>query len=196
MDVGANTLTVSDKISSGTRGFSIMEYSGVTLTNSLDNATAAEGTGTAPTTANAPTSWGGDLLLGEITTADPATFTAGAGYKIEDFLPAEPNSKLISEDQIQAAAGNASASATISPSDPWGAVFAAFKSASGIPPQPIAVSVSPASASVAAIFGTQNFTAQLTNDVQNKGATWMLSRPGCSGSTCGTLTNITSTSVH
>jgi hypothetical protein len=192
---GANTVTVSDNISAGTLRFSIMEYSGVALSSSLDNAAAAEGTGTSPSTANAPTSWGGDFLLGLITTANAATYTAGSGYKIEDFVPAEPNSKLIGEDQIQAAAGNASANATIGASDSWGAVFAAFKSASGIPPQPIAVSVSPASASVAAIFGTQNFTAQLTNDVQNKGVTWMLSGPGCSGSTCGTLTNVTSTSV-
>jgi len=192
---GANTVTVSDNISAGTLRFSIMEYSGVALSSSLDNATAAEGTGTAPSTPNAPTAWGGDLLLGEVTTANAATFTAGPGYKIEDFVPAEPNSKLIGEDQIQTAAGNASASATIGASDSWGAIFAAFKSANGIPPQPITVNISPASASVAAIFGTQNFTAQLTNDVQNKGVTWTLSGAGCSGSTCGTLINATSTSV-
>jgi hypothetical protein len=192
---GANTVTVSDNIAAGTMRFSIMEYSGVALTNSLDNAAAAEGTGTAPTTANAPSSWGGDLLLGEIVTANAATYTAGPGYKIEDFVPAEPSTKLIGEDQIQAAAGNASASATIGASDSWGAAFAAFKSASGIPPQPITVNVSPASASVPATFGTQAFTAQLTNDVQNKGVTWTLSGAGCGGSTCGTLTNVTLTSV-
>ncbi len=192
---GANTVTVSDNISAGTLRFSVMEYSGVALTSSLDNAAAAEGTGTAPSTANAPTSWGGDLLLGAITTANAATYTAGTGYKIEDFVPAEPSTKLIGEDQIQAVAGNASASATIGASDSWGAAFAAFKSAGGIPPQPISVVISPSSASVPAIFGTQGFTAQLTNDVQNKGVTWSLSGAGCSGSTCGTLTNVMSTSV-
>jgi len=192
---GANTVTVSDNISAATLRFSIMEYSGVALTNSLDNASAAEGTGTAPSTANAPTSWGGDLLLGEIVTANPAAYTAGAGYKIEDFVPAEPNTKLIGEDQIQTTAGNASANATIGASDNWGAVFAAFKSANGIPAQPISVSILPVSASVPATFGTQVFTAQLTNDVQNKGVTWSISGTGCSGSTCGTLTNATSTSV-
>jgi len=192
---GANTVTVSDNISAATLRFSIMEYSGVALSNSLDNASAAEGTGTAPSTANAPTSWGGDLLLGEIVTANAATFTAGAGYKIEDFVPAEPSTKLIGEDQIQTVAGNASANATIGASDSWGAVFAAFKSASGLPPQPITVSVSPVSANVPATFGTQAFAAQLTNDVQNKGVTWSISGAGCSGSTCGTLTNATSTSV-
>jgi hypothetical protein len=192
---GANTVTVSDNIANGTLRFSIMEYSGVALTSSLDNAAAAEGTGTAPSTANAPTSWGGDLLLGEIVTANAATYTAGAGYKIEDFVPAEPNTKVIGEDLIQSAAGNASANATISASDTWGAVFAAFKSASGIPPQPIAVSISPASASVPATFGTQLFTAVMTNDVQGKGVIWTVSGAGCSGSTCGTLTNVAPTTV-
>ena len=192
---GANTVTVSDNLSAGTLRFSIMEYSGVALTNSLDNAVVAEGSGTSPSTPNAPTSWGGDLLLGEIVTANPATFTAGAGYKIEDFVPAEPNTKVIGEDQIQSTAGSASANATIGASDSWGAVFAAFKSANGIPPLPISVSVSPASASVPAIFGTQNFTAVMTNDVQAKGVTWTLSGSGCSGATCGTLTNVKPTTV-
>jgi len=192
---GANTVTVADNISQGTLRFSIMEYSGVALSSSLDNAATAEGIGATPTTANAPTSWGGDLLLGEIVTANAATYTAGAGYKIEDFVPAEPNTKLIGEDQIQSAAGNASANATIGASDTWGAVFAAFKSANGIPPLPISVSVSPGSASVPAIFGTQNFTAVMTNDVQGKGVTWTLSGAGCSGGTCGTLTNVKPTTV-
>src|SRR2546428_5059710 len=79
--------------------------------------------------------------------------------------------------------------------DTWAVLFAAFKTANGIPPQPITVSFSPASASVPATFGTQNFTAQLTNDVLNKGVTWSLSGTGCSGATCGTFTNVTATSV-
>jgi hypothetical protein len=192
---GANTVTVSDNIAAGTLRFAILEYSGVALSSSIDNAAVAEGTGTAPATANAPTSWGGDLLLSAVTTANTATYTAGSGYKIEDFVPAEPNTKLADEDQIQAAAGNASAGATIGASDSWGAVFAAFKSASGIPPLPITVNISPGSASVPATFGTQVFTALLTNDIQSKGVTWTLSGAGCSGSTCGTLTGVTSNSV-
>jgi hypothetical protein len=192
---GANSVTVSDNISGATLRFSILEYSGVALVNSLDNAAVAEGTGTTPATANAPTAWGGDLLLSAIVTASTATFTAGSGYKIEDFVPAEPNTKLADEDQIQATAGNASATATLGASDSWGAIFAAFKSASGIPPLPITVNISPGSASVPATFGTQVFAAVLTNDVLSKGVTWTLSGAGCSGSTCGTLTGVTSTSV-
>jgi IPT/TIG domain len=193
---GANTVTVSDNLSpAGTLRFAILEYSGVALTNSLDNATATEGTGTNPNSGNLVTAWGGDLLLGEITSANAANFTAGSGYKIEDFVPAEPNTKLITEDQIQTVAGNSAATASLGSSDSWGVVFAAFKSGTGTAPQPITVAVSPTTASVPAAFGTQVFTAQLTNDTQVKGVSWSLSGAGCSGVTCGSFTNVTTSSV-
>ncbi len=192
---GPNTVTVSDNIPSSTLRFTIMEYSGVALTNSLDAAVAREGTSGSPNSGNTVTAWGGDLLLGEITTGNAASFTAGTGYKIEDFVPAEPSTKLVGEDQIQAIAGTASASATLGASDNWGAALAAFKSASGIMPQNITVAVSPTSASVPAGYGTQGFTAQLTNDVQGKGVSWTLSGAGCGGAACGTLSSVTSTSV-
>ena len=60
---------------------------------------------------------------------------------------------------------------------------------------PVALSVAPATASVQAGIGTQGFSATLQNDTQNKGVTWTLSGSGCTGSTCGTLSNITSTAV-
>jgi hypothetical protein len=192
---GANTVTVSDNITGGTMRFAILEYSGVALANSLDIAAGAEGTGNAPSSGNAITAWGGDLLLANISTADPAAFTAGTSYKIEDFVPVEPNTKVVSEDRIQAAAGTTSATATLGASVPWGAVLAAFKAANGSAPPPISVSVSPSSASVSTGVGTQSLSATLTNDVQNRGVTWTLSGAGCSGSACGTLTNVTSTSV-
>jgi hypothetical protein len=192
---GANTVTVSDTITAGTMRLAIMEYSGVALAGSLDAAIATEGTGTLPSSGNAITSWGGDLLLGEITTANPATFSAGTGYKIEDLVPASPNTKLILEDQIQTAPGTSSATATLAASDSWSALFAAFKAANGTPPPPISVAVTPAAASVAAIFGTQVFTAQLTNDSQGKGVTWALSGAGCTGTACGALSGTTTTSV-
>jgi hypothetical protein len=99
------------------------------------------------------------------------------------------------EDQIQTAAGTSSASATIAGSDNWGAVLAAFKSATAAPPPPISITVSPATANVASGGGTQPFTAQLVNDTQSKGVTWSLSGVGCSGSSCGTLSQVTTTSV-
>ena len=63
------------------------------------------------------------------------------------------------------------------------------------PPPPIVVTILPASANLQAGTGTQNFTATLTNDSQSKGVTWSLAGAGCSGSTCGTLSQVTATSV-
>jgi hypothetical protein len=58
----------------------------------------------------------------------------------------------------------------------------------------ISVSVNPASASVQ-ISQTAGFTAILQNDPQDRGVTWSLAGSGCSGSACGTLTSVTTTSV-
>ena len=63
------------------------------------------------------------------------------------------------------------------------------------PPTPSSVTISPTSASVKAGTGTQNFTATVMNDYLNRGVTWALSGAGCSGATCGSLSNITSSSV-
>ncbi len=58
----------------------------------------------------------------------------------------------------------------------------------------ISVSVSPATATVQ-VSQTSPFTATLQNDTLSKGVTWSLSGTGCSGTTCGTLTNVKTTSV-
>jgi hypothetical protein len=191
---GANTVTVSDTIL-GTLRFDILEYSGVAYSNSLDATSSAQGTSASPSSGNLTATLSGDLLLGGISTSNAATFTAGTGFLIEDFVPAEPNTKVIGEDQILTSAGPGSAIATLGGSDNWGAVAAAFKSLSGSPPPPISVTVAPTTASVPTGYGTQVFTATLVGDFQRLGVTWALSGSGCGGSTCGTLTNITTTSV-
>src|SRR6266581_5003437 len=127
---GANTITVSDTVSGPLR-FAILEYSGVATSNSLDLTAVATAVSSSPNSGNVTTTANGDLLLGAIATADAGAYTAGAGYTIRDFVPAEPNTKLISEDQIQTTAGIASASASLSASGNWGAVLAAFKAAGG-----------------------------------------------------------------
>jgi hypothetical protein len=190
---GANTVKVSDTIS-GTLRFAILEYSGVAIANSLDVTGASQGNSTTPTSGNVTTSLSGDLLLGAISTADLETFIAGTGFTIEQSVPNAANTKLIAEDHIQVSPGFAAVTATLFAADPWGAAIAAFKASNGAPPPPISVSVSPNSASVGT-GGSQNFTATIQNDSQNKGVTWSLSGAGCSGSTCGSLTNITTTSV-
>src|SRR5216683_2898666 len=63
------------------------------------------------------------------------------------------------------------------------------------PPTPTSVTISPTSASVPAGTGTQNFTAAVMNDYLNRGVTWALSGAGCSMATCGSLANLTTSSV-
>jgi len=190
---GVNTVSVSDTIL-GTLRIAILEYSGVALANSLDGAAVAnQGTSASPTV-SLTTTVNGDLLLGEMSTANAAIFTAGSGYTIEETVPAQPNTKLIVEDRVQTTAGSASASASLAASDSWGAALAAFKSGGSGAPPPISVTVSPTSASVVKGL-TQNFTATVTNDAQNAGVTWSLSGAGCSGNACGTLSNVTATTV-
>jgi len=125
---GANAVTVSETTTSTLR-FAILEYSGVATSGSLDVTAMAQGYNASPNSGNAVTTVSGDLLLGVITTSDPEAYTAGSGYRMEENVPAEPGTKLITEDQTQASAGAVSASATLGAADMWAAGLAAFKAA-------------------------------------------------------------------
>src|SRR6266849_3690099 len=127
---GTNTVTVSDTVSGPFR-FAILEYSGVATSNSLDATAMLQGSSTSPNSGNLTTSASGELLLGTIVTNSTAVFTAGSGYTVREFVPAEPNTKVIAEDQIQATAGVASVGASLAASDNWGAGLAAFNAAGG-----------------------------------------------------------------
>ncbi|HEX8837415.1 MAG TPA: Ig-like domain-containing protein [Candidatus Acidoferrum sp.] len=191
---GADTVTVSESVTGPLR-FAIYEYANVATSNSLDATPAvAQGSNASPNSGNLTTNNGGDLLLGIVVTTNSGTFTAGTGYTIEDTVPAPPNAKLIVEDQLQSSAGTASAAVTLGGADNWGAGLAAFRSTSGVS-LPITVSISPTSASVPSGYGTQAFTVTIQNDFKTQGVTLALSGTGCSGSTCGTLTQVTATSV-
>ena len=191
---GADTITVTQSVLGPLR-FAILEYSGVATSNSLDSVPAVtQGNSSFPNSGNLTTGASGDLLLGTIVTTNGETFTAGGSYTIEESSPAAPNTKLVVEDMLQTTAGTASAGVSLSGADNWGAGLAAFRSINGTS-LPISVSVGPGSASVPSGYGTQSFTATVSNDFQNKGVTWSLSGAGCSGATCGTLTQITTTSA-
>jgi hypothetical protein len=56
------------------------------------------------------------------------------------------------------------------------------------------VSVAPQNPTVQ-VTQTQNFTATVQNDPNNKGVNWGLSGAGCLGAACGTLSNVTASSV-
>lgn len=58
----------------------------------------------------------------------------------------------------------------------------------------IAVSNSPSQVTVS-VNSAQNFSATVLNDATNTGVSWYLSGSGCSGTACGTLSNMTKTSV-
>ncbi|MGA8871639.1 MAG: hypothetical protein WB460_10910 [Candidatus Acidiferrales bacterium] len=59
---------------------------------------------------------------------------------------------------------------------------------------PSGVTLSPTSANVAT-GSTQSFTASVPNDSTNEGVSWSLFGSGCSGASCGTLSNATTTGV-
>lgn len=125
---GPNIVTVSDTASSNL-DLTILEYSGVALFSSLDTTISAIGDSSSPNSGTATTTANGDLLLAAFMSANAATFTAGSGYTEEEFVPAEPATELISEDQTLSQAGNAAASATLGATGFWAAGLAAFKTA-------------------------------------------------------------------
>src|SRR6202521_1580841 len=190
---GANTVTVSDTVSGPFR-FAILEYSGVATANSLDGTAMATGTSSLPNSGNVTTTASGDLLLGAVATTNPGTYTAGTGYKLEEFVPAEPNTKLTAEDQIQTSAGTAAVTASLSGSDVCVAVLPAFKAAggtAGVPSTITATAGTPQSATV-----NTGFTIQLQATVKDSFnspvsgvvVTFTAPRSGASGTFAGGVT--------
>ena len=129
---GANTVTVSDSVSAYMK-ITVLEYSGVALSSSLDTTVSAIGDSSSPNSGNATTAANAELLLAAVMSGASATFTAGSGYKAEEFVPAEPNTQVITEDQILSLAGNAAATATLGATDFWAAGLVTFKPAIGGP---------------------------------------------------------------
>ena len=182
---GGNAVTVSETTRTTLR-FAILEYSGVATSGSLDVTAMAQGNNASPNSSNAVTTVSGDLLLGVIMTSDPEAYTAGSGYRMEESVPAQPGTKLITEDQTQASAGAVSASATLGAADMWAAGLAAFKAAhSGGVPSPSITSLTPASGTV----GTS-----VTIAGTNFGATQGASTVKFNG-TMGTPTSWSATSI-
>jgi hypothetical protein len=186
---GANTITVSESLSNSSLRFAILEYSGLAVANSLEvqGVTAAQGTGTSASSGNITTTGAGDLLLGVVMTGNGTTYAAGSGFTIEEQVPTAPNTKLIAEDQVQAAAGTVAASATFAASMSWGAALAAFKSASGtVAAPPNITNLNPTSGSV----GT---TVTLMGT--NFGATQGASTVTFNGTPAGNANNWSATSI-
>lgn len=182
---GADTVTVSMTVSGPLR-FAISEYSGIATANSLDAFATATGVGTAVSSGSATTTVAGDLLFGTASTADAATWTAGTGYAIRDQVPAPPNAKFITEDQVQSGAGTAAATATLAASGNWGVVLAAFKPAGGVAGTPTTITATagtPQNATVGTAFGVQ-LQATVKDSFNNpvSGATVTFAAPGSGAS--------------
>src|SRR5262249_48064715 len=90
---GSNTVTVSDAVK-GTLRFVILEYAGVAQGTSFDGSSSAQGTSASPSSGSFTTTANGDLVLGMLSTANSATFTAGGGFTIEELVPVAPRTKL------------------------------------------------------------------------------------------------------
>jgi hypothetical protein len=191
---GTNTVDVSDNILGPLR-FAIFEYSGIATVNSLDATGGGQGASASLNSGNVTTASSGDLLLGAMSVADFETFAAGSGDTVVGSVPAPPSTKLMVESEIQPVAGAASAGSTIGATDHWVALLAAFRVATAAPLPSVSVSVSPTTASVPTGGGSQAFTAVVQNDSSNQGVSWSLTGTGCTGTSCGTLLNATSTSV-
>jgi len=186
----SNVVTVAFKTGASWPDVRIAEYSGIDPINPVDAVAAALGTGTPSNSGSVTTGNPNDLLVGA-NLVQQATTGPGTGYT--NRVITTPDADIL-EDAIVTTAGSHSATATVS-GGAWIMQMVAFRAAGSPPPPPISVSISPTTASTQNGSGTQVFTATVLYDPLAKGVTWALSGAGCSGSSCGILTNLTSTSA-
>jgi hypothetical protein len=131
-------------------------------------------------TANKGVTWsfsGAQCKTGACGTLSATTSPSGVAITYT-APPQPPNPSTFALIATSVSESSASASASISVAAPA--------------PQ-VRVTVSPASRTVP-VNQSQDFTASVQNDSQNKGVTWTFSGAGCSGVACGTLSNASSAS--
>jgi hypothetical protein len=158
---GANTVLISDNVLATLR-VDVLEYSGVKYPGSLDVTAMNQGKGTGIFAGPITTTATGDLTLGFGITANPATFSVVTPWKIEDTVPAEPGSKLVIADHVQAGAGAISFSSSLSASDNWSAVVASFKPGTTAPPKETGLIATPAIISLNAAGTSQQLQLEAT----------------------------------
>ena len=186
-----NTVTVTFSAAPPFPDIRIAEYSGIDPTIPLDVVASAQGNGSTSDSGAVTTANPNDLLVGA-NYVQSSTIAAGTGYTSRGITT--PDGDIL-EDKIVAATGSNNATAALDKSQWWIMQMVAFRAAGSSQPLPISVKVSPTTASTPAGYGTQVFGATVQNDALNKGVTWSISGSGCSGNTCGTLSNATATSV-
>ena len=187
---GANTVTVKFTVAAVYPDIRIAEYSGLDTVNPLDVSVGTQGNSATSNSGTVATTNANDLLVGANLVQ---TLTTGPGTGYTSRVITSPDGDIL-EDRVVTTTGSYNATASLS-SGAWIMQMVAFNAAGSAPPPPISVSVSPTTANVPAGAGTQNFTATLVNDVQGKGVTWSVSGAGCSGTACGSFTNVTTTAA-
>jgi hypothetical protein len=121
---GANSVVVTLNASNTLR-FSIVEFSGIKTSRSLDVTGFAQGSSMSPSSGNVTTTQNWDLVLGGISTGNTQGFTVpGNNFQILNT----PGNKLLAEYQYLPTAGPIAAT-TFSTSDNWAAGVATFKAA-------------------------------------------------------------------
>src|SRR5277367_3463977 len=134
---------------------------------------------------------------GSITTTNPNEFLwayiiSGAVTKASGWASLSSFDENLVASKAQAVPGTVAPSFRVTMN--WTLLVVALNPTGSVAPPPISVSLSPSAASVQ-VSQSVPFIATLHNDSQEKGATWSLSGAGCSGATCGSLSNVTTTSV-
>jgi fibronectin type 3 domain-containing protein len=188
---GANIVTVTFSVAAVYPDIRILEYNGADPNNPVDVTGAGSGNSVTSSSAAATTTNPTDLIFGANMVE---SYTNGPGSGFTMRISTSPDGD-IAEDQMVTATGSYRATAPVGMAGPWIMQMVAFRTPGSSGPPPISVSVSPSTASVSTGSGTQIFNAAVQNDLQRLGVTFSLSGAGCSGSACGSLSNVTATSV-
>jgi hypothetical protein len=181
---GSTTVTCSAATAPSNNEIYVTELKGVNPSTPIDKVVAVAGQ-TSPATGSLTTANANEFLWAYVASG---TVTNATGWT---SLSAFDSNLITSKTQATPAAVQASFPVTRD----WTLFYVALiPLGAGSAAPAISVSVAPTAPTVQ-VLTTSTFTATLQNDTLNKGVTWSLSGSGCSGTTCGTLSNVTTTSV-
>lgn len=128
---GADTVSVAYASAANIR-FAIAEYSGISISGSLDQINNAQAdASTAINAGSVTTTQASELLAVCARNNTGVTFTAGTSYTMREQVPAAPNARAAFEDRIVSSTGTYTGDMTTSGNVNWGAVIATFKAAGG-----------------------------------------------------------------
>jgi hypothetical protein len=154
----ANTVTISVAPNTTIR-LAIYEYSGTATSSPLDTQNSgsnSSGSNTPASTSITPAG-NNELIFAASCVNTGKTFTAGTNFTLEDQVPIGTAGKLGVEDWIQTTATATTGPFTLSASDVWGAIVAAFKPAGAA-----GVTVSATGNAIASAAGTVSKPNTLT----------------------------------